>query len=354
MFSQNLHLLKYIHKDVNFSLKKLAIFDLDGTISVFDEEKIDNFTFAFDGIKEKLVDLHKRDYLIVIITNQKLITLKKLHEKFKKKIIAMEKELEIPFYLCASLLDSRFRKPSLGMFYDLASQLAVSREKVEKSVYLNSNAISNDRDECSFSYTDKESVLGCFEDVFYVGDSAGRNNDYSDFDIKFAYNLNVPFFVPDEFFAGGIRYDKLNTFLPTNYSNGVFNFPVECLSGCKEIYVFLYGKFSSGKTFFVKKYNQYFSNCKVFYNCNDTTFINTILKNQDATVICFYFDHPPKVQFFLKQLKKLSEELLLQKQHPPFYNDKMLSCFKNPIKVPFIYDDSEYNNLKMEISHLQL
>ena len=37
-------------------------------------------------------------------------------------------------------------------------------------------------------------------DIFFVGDSAGREGDYSDFDLKFAQNCGISFFTPEEYF----------------------------------------------------------------------------------------------------------------------------------------------------------
>ena len=35
---------------------------------------------------------------------------------------------------------------------------------------------------------------------FYVGDSAGRNNDAGDADIKFALNIGIKYYTPDEYY----------------------------------------------------------------------------------------------------------------------------------------------------------
>ena len=39
-----------------------------------------------------------------------------------------------------------------------------------------------------------------YDESFYVGDAAGRKKDFSDSDLKFAENIGITFYTPEEYF----------------------------------------------------------------------------------------------------------------------------------------------------------
>lgn len=150
--------------------KAIACFDIDGTIiktksgKKFARDKYD-WTFWSDNVKEKLHSLKK--HAIIFFTNQK--GLQKKEDKLNNwldKCLDILNELNLPVQVYVATGNNRYRKPSLGM-WDLV-------EKEWKNI-------------------DKERS-------FYCGDAAGRKGDFSDSDRKFALNIGIDFFTPEEFF----------------------------------------------------------------------------------------------------------------------------------------------------------
>lgn len=101
---------------------------------------------------------------VVIFSNQLGLKNNVKKQEFIEKIKLVQSDLDIPFILYASILDDSFRKPRTGMF---------TKYK-----------------------TDNPSI----KFLYYIGDAAGRENDFSASDIKFAFNLNVLFYTPEVFF----------------------------------------------------------------------------------------------------------------------------------------------------------
>ena len=83
---------------------------------------------------------------------------------FKEKIINIIKLLNINISVFISYQDDFYRKPLTGM-WDLM---------------------------CEYIKPD-------LKESFYVGDAAGRTNDFSNSDINFAYNIKIKFLLPEEF-----------------------------------------------------------------------------------------------------------------------------------------------------------
>ena len=124
--------------------KLVASFDLDGTLirtksgKKFAKDK-DDYKYSFDNVIEKLHNLMENGYKIVIFTNQKGISMNKVS---KTDIInKIEKLFPFADYFIACN-DDIYRKPMIGMY--------------EKFIKLN----------CEY------------EDMFYVGDAAGRKGDF--------------------------------------------------------------------------------------------------------------------------------------------------------------------------------
>ena len=58
---------------------------------------------------------------------------------------------------------------------------------------------------------------GKVDDMFYVGDAAGRKNDHSYADINFAYNIGIKFYTEIEFFLG--KKSKVKHYCPKQEDN---------------------------------------------------------------------------------------------------------------------------------------
>lgn len=168
---------------------KLAIFDLDHTLikpihGVFPKDKNDwKLIYEIDKLK------NLKDYDIIIITNQSEFNKKAfLLDRIKDFVEYLKKE-DIKVNVYISTENDIYRKPNTGIF---------------EKIYNNQT------------------------DIFYVGDAAGRPNDFSDSDLKFAYNIctylkiykinaKSKFYTPEEFFLN--KKEKLfySGFNPIEY-----------------------------------------------------------------------------------------------------------------------------------------
>ena len=148
-------------------------FDLDYTIiktksgRVFPKSSQD-WTWLYPEVPKKLKQLNKENKLIIIISNQKGISMNKTKSQdIYDKIEMIYQKLKIPFVFTAATHDDKLRKPRTGIIKKINKKLKI------KLLVNNS---------------------------FYVGDAAGRQKDRSDSDRKFAHNLKVKFFTPEEYF----------------------------------------------------------------------------------------------------------------------------------------------------------
>ncbi len=174
-----------------------AGFDLDWTIiktksgNVFPKDKAD-WDLWHKKVQEKLKALSEDpECIILIVSNQKgLGTPNKKFlsvKEFKEKLNNIHKALGVNFIFIASLADDNYRKPRIGSLEFLQ---------------------------------EKESIGINWQKSFYVGDMAGRPGDKTDSDIKFAKNLQVKFYTPEDFFLGESSQQnfKLSGYLLDNTS----------------------------------------------------------------------------------------------------------------------------------------
>ncbi|XP_050368001.1 polynucleotide 3'-phosphatase ZDP [Argentina anserina] len=160
---------------------KIAAFDFDGCLANTDVRRVgaDAWSFMYPSIPDKLRSLYEDGYKLVIFTNETNI------ERWKNKRQAAVdskigrlnnfiKEVKVPiqvFIACGpSQGEDPFRKPKPGMWHILKQHL--------------NSGISIDMDQS-----------------FYVGDAAGRRNDHSDADLKFAEANGLKFYVPEDYFG---------------------------------------------------------------------------------------------------------------------------------------------------------
>ena len=206
----------------------IAGFDLDWTIiktksgNIFPKDKLD-WDLLNSQVLIKFKELAKDpECLILIITNQKGLGTqnKKLLSinHFKDKIDSIHKILGVNFILIASLQDDIYRKPRIGSIDFLIEKEAININ-INKS--------------------------------FYVGDMAGRSCDKTDTDIKFAKNLNIQFYTPEQFFLedkSQLNYKLSGYLLDNNSVNTKIDIKPE-----KNKMIIITGYPSSGKTHLAKK-----------------------------------------------------------------------------------------------------
>ena len=146
----------------------IAAFDLDWTLVGCEHKLYPGSASAEDivilpGRREILTALVKSGYTLAIFTNQRAKTPKPL-KRVLARITKFLVELGLPCYVFVSTGKDNYRKPDVGMWRYL------------------------------------QKLVPHIEYAFYVGDAAGRLQDFSDSDIVFASNIEVQFYTPEEFF----------------------------------------------------------------------------------------------------------------------------------------------------------
>tara|TARA_B110000259_G_scaffold87644_1_gene102002 strand:+ start:1612 stop:2643 length:1032 start_codon:yes stop_codon:yes gene_type:complete len=199
--------------------KKIAAFDLDGTLinpkskSKFPKDK-DDYKYAFNNVDSKLKELMENGYKIVIFTNQNGIEKKKT--SLKDIVYKIEKLFPFADYFISDK-DDLYRKPMPGMYHQ----------------FIELNGHPNE--------------------IFYVGDAAGRKEDHSSSDINFAHNSRINFKTQSEFFKNIKENIKPKCILLSYNTNDIkdvkeFN---------NNVVVIMQGFPGCGKTEFIKEYVKY-------------------------------------------------------------------------------------------------
>ncbi|EIM90535.1 PNK3P-domain-containing protein [Stereum hirsutum FP-91666 SS1] len=156
---------------------KVAVFDLDGTVikSSYGKGKTSvgptEFIWWKEGVPKKLTAVSQAGYSLVFITNQAGLKGPKQVDEWKRKMSKFSVALpDVPFRIFAATAKDGFRKPIPGMWYELERIFKESGVEIDKS------------------------------QSYYVGDGAGRPTDFACTDRKFAINVGVRFYTPEEFF----------------------------------------------------------------------------------------------------------------------------------------------------------
>lgn len=202
----------YVLYSPNFLLhEKIASFDLDWTLV---RPGRGNFPKTYTDVywlpnrRETLKYLSNESYSIIIFTNQKVGKKNKLNDIIERMlfVLAIFEEVKIEVIILVATLDNDYRKPNIGMW------------KYLTEIYRTSE----------FLYDINKS--------FYVGDAAGRLDDFSDSDREFARNIPLQFYNEIEYFP--ITYPEfiINDFIPN-----------------RTLIVFV-GSPGSGKTTFATRY----------------------------------------------------------------------------------------------------
>jgi bifunctional polynucleotide phosphatase/kinase len=216
---------------------KIAAFDIDHTIvkpingKTFFNKECD-FEFVFPNVVEKLSKLSKT-HTIVFFSNHGNVT-----DEYKNMLTRIYHSF--PFIVMISKDDDNYRKPRIGMMNQLKKIIDNFDLKLE---YFVGDAAGRVR--VGYAHAPTTSSSAALVPI------KGKK-DFSDTDLKFALNLNVPFLTPEQFFLD--RYEEIPIVLtgfnakehamipynPPDYNN-------------HEIILFV-GKSSSGKTTFFKTF----------------------------------------------------------------------------------------------------
>lgn len=149
---------------------KIASFDLDGTLITpinpkkkFSENSSD-WVWAFDTVPDKIKELIKDEFCIVIISNQAGIKDGKANgEEWCKKIESIVNKLNCEMKVFCSISKNKYRKPIPTFYTEFFPKKNSSQS-------------------------------------FYCGDACGRKQDFADTDLKFALNCNLKFYIPEHLF----------------------------------------------------------------------------------------------------------------------------------------------------------
>jgi len=146
-----------LHKPIS---KYILAFDFDDTLVKR------NTDVPLENVITFITNSIKNNYNIVIFSNQKGITKQKTtHTDVQNKMNNFEKKISKPVSFLYATSDGKYRKPNIGM-YDLYKNIF----KID------------------------------IKFIYYCGDAAGRNNDFSISDLYFANNIGIPFKTPEQIF----------------------------------------------------------------------------------------------------------------------------------------------------------
>ncbi|KAL6577647.1 hypothetical protein OROMI_009975 [Orobanche minor] len=164
--------------------RKIAAFDFDGCLAKTSLKRVgaDAWSLMYPSIPDKLQSLYRDGYKLVIFTNESNIERwkNKRQAAVDSKIGRLEnfiKLVKVPvqvFIACglsSCQPEDPFRKPRTGMW------------KIMEKEFNSGLPVDMDLS-------------------FYVGDAAGRPDDHSDADKKFAQAVGLKFYVPEEYFIG--------------------------------------------------------------------------------------------------------------------------------------------------------
>ncbi|KAJ4480431.1 polynucleotide kinase 3 phosphatase-domain-containing protein [Lentinula edodes] len=158
---------------------KVAAFDLDGTLikPSFGKGAVKKaskgappaWEWWRDKIPHALEELSSEGYSIVIISNQAIKGTSLTTWKEKVGLIAATIP-SVPFRIFAAITKDEYRKPMPGMWNELQRIFKEDGIQIDRTV------------------------------SFFVGDAAGRDGDFASTDRKWALNVDIPFFTPEEYF----------------------------------------------------------------------------------------------------------------------------------------------------------
>ncbi|KAI0278338.1 PNK3P-domain-containing protein [Russula aff. rugulosa BPL654] len=120
-------------------------------------------------VPQKLKEAHDSGFSVVLMSNQILKSSQLVEWKKKIPLIAAAVP-ELPFRIFAATARDGHRKPMPGMWFELERIFAQDGITIDK------------------------------KDSYFVGDAAGRPDDFASTDRKFALNVGIQFHTPEEYF----------------------------------------------------------------------------------------------------------------------------------------------------------
>ncbi|KAI8384401.1 polynucleotide kinase 3 phosphatase-domain-containing protein [Radiomyces spectabilis] len=217
---------------------KVAAFDLDATLISTKTGRVhskdeNDWQWWHSSVPSQIKKLHDDGYKIVVFSNQNGLNSPTRIQSFKRKVEAILSQLSMPVWLLAAMNKDQYRKPMVAMWNWLEKQ-ANDGVKIEQS--------------------------------FYVGDAAGRadnwkprqKRDHSCTDRKFADNIGIGFYTPEEFFLKEPKAAfSWGGFIPSESTQNEMLFTPSSsplvLKDEPEVIVFV-GYPASGKSTFAEKY----------------------------------------------------------------------------------------------------
>lgn len=183
---------------------KVAAFDMDDTLikpasgGVFPKDDPADWVWVHPNVCGHLQHLHAQGFLIVLISNQMGISKGSSWNTAKAdavtgKVVRLSAACGVPLCECVATRDDAWRKPSPRLWTLLEG-------RIRALALLPGTAASGTHRATP--------AVECAAYSFYVGDAAGRHaatlagrkKDFSSSDRQFAYNTQLPFFTPEQFF----------------------------------------------------------------------------------------------------------------------------------------------------------
>lgn len=198
---------------------------------------------------KKISGLARREYIIVVFTNQAGMTVTKNFDKQKwkdemealvEKLMGRTKNYYFAVYVAKRY--DLYRKPNLGLWNlmkeDLKERFGLSKLKISRKSFYCGDAAGR-------------TAPGAFKKRIYPS----SKGDFSDADRKFALNIGISFCTPEEFFMGEpspVPYE-IKGFDPKKFMEDLEGAEYKFEPRKKELVV-LVGPPGSGKTEFANKY----------------------------------------------------------------------------------------------------
>jgi len=328
--------------------------DMDSTIIVTKSGKkhaidFDDWKFFDDNVPNILQNNFNNGKYLVIISNQGGIKNDEMIQRLQNKIDNIIASLGVPIDYICSFKHNIYRKPMPGM-WDLICQLRSLRISVNDDQFIKLNITKS----------------------LYIGDAANRpanaksikvNKDFSDTDLKFALNINVPFTTPEVFFKKSTFIDdntfniNENSMKLINYNrNDDYNNALTSDKGLfqKEILLLVSPCAAAGKSTFAREYvvknpNYIRINQDILLNLNKCISQTKIALNENCSVLIDNINHTKDIR---KKWINLANELNVPIRCIVFDTPKSLAMtlreFRSTIFPLLRLPAEENRNLKIE------
>ena len=287
---------------------KFKTFFIQSADSIHSKNSISSFNIHEKKIVEfdSFLEDSEKTKTIIIFSNQLGISIGKTNEEdIIFKVTNIQNKLNIPFIFLASKEDDINRKPRPGMFNFIQSEL-------------------------DFKINKKNS--------FYVGDMAGRKKDKDDTDLKFALNIKLKFYTPEEYFKG-INEDKEVS--GYKLDSNLESIPVTNIK--KKELIIISGLPASGKSTLAKSIIANHNANFFSKDLNGTKFKKLIiqsLKNEETTIVEGLFSTNARRKEMIDLAKEYDYKTrLIQMQVPidiAYHLNIYRTLFENNKKIPSI------------------